>query len=92
MCAPVHESGMLQRADTSVGPYRGSKVDLYFGGVANIDYAQRAGPAPPQQVADVFGILLELYVWIAYSGTGKPVPYVNDKLASTNASRGTASR
>ena len=32
-----------QRADTSVGPYRGCNVDLYFGGVAVVDCAQRAG-------------------------------------------------
>ena len=73
---------------------QGCKVDLYFGGVANIDSAQRAGHAPPLQVADVFGILLELYVWIACGETGKPVPYVmadlsgifvGSRLASTAA-------
>ena len=40
---------MLQRADTSVGPYRGGKRILYFGGIANVDCVQRAGHAPPLQ-------------------------------------------
>ena len=49
VCAPVHESGMLQRADTSVGPYRGGKGVWYFGGVASVGFVQRAGHAPPLQ-------------------------------------------
>jgi len=49
VCAPVHESGMLQRADTSVGPYRGGKGVLCFGGVASVRFVQRAGHAPPLQ-------------------------------------------
>ena len=47
VCAPVHESDMLQRADTWVGPYRGSKVVWCFGGVAIVRFVQRAGHAPP---------------------------------------------
>ena len=37
----------MQRADTSVGPYRGSKVDLYFGGVANHDCEHGRGMPRP---------------------------------------------
>jgi len=41
--APVDGTASPQRADTSVGPYRGSKGVLYFGGVASIRFVQRAG-------------------------------------------------
>ena len=30
---PCTKADCVQRADTSVGPYRGSKVDLYSGGL-----------------------------------------------------------
>ena len=46
---PCTKVARLQRADTSVGPYRGSIAVLYFGGVASIDCVQRAGHAPPLQ-------------------------------------------
>ena len=75
LSAPVGESGLLQRADTSVGPYRGSNVDLCLGGVAIVWSVQRAGHAPPLQGTDVFGILMGLRVLIASSGRGKPRPY-----------------
>ena len=72
---PWTKAACLQRADTQVGPYRGSNVDLYFGGVANHDGVQRAGHAPPLQVADVFGILMGLHMLVVCSGRGKPRPY-----------------
>jgi len=46
---PWAEAACAQRADTSVGPYRGSKGFLYFGGVAIVWFVQRAGHAPPLQ-------------------------------------------
>ena len=46
---PCTKVARLQRADTSVGPYRGYKRILCFGGVANVRFVQRAGHAPPLQ-------------------------------------------
>jgi len=46
---PWTEAAGVQRADTSVGPYRGSKGVLCFDGVAYVDCVQRAGHAPPLQ-------------------------------------------
>jgi len=46
---PCTKAACAQRADTSVGPYRGSKVVLCFGGVADGGFVQRAGHAPPLQ-------------------------------------------
>ena len=46
---PFTKAAYAQRADTSVGPYRGSGVVLSFDGVASVDCVQRAGPAPPLQ-------------------------------------------
>jgi len=68
MCVrPCAKAACAQRADTSVGPYRGSKRILYFGGVANHDCVQRAGHAPPLQVADEFGILMGLHMLVVCS-------------------------
>ena len=72
---PCTEAACVQRADTSVGPYRGSNVDLYLGGVAIVWSVQRAGHAPPLQGTDVFGISLGLRALNACSGRGKPRPY-----------------
>ena len=44
---PRTEAACTQRADTSVGPYRGSKGDLYFGGVANHDCVHGRGMPRP---------------------------------------------
>ena len=46
---PCTKAACVQRADTSVGPYRGNKRFLYFDGVANVKFVQRAGHAPPLQ-------------------------------------------
>ena len=72
---PCTKAACVQRADTSVGPYRDYKRILCFGGVANADFVQRAGHAPPLQVADVFGILMGLHMLVVCSGRGKPRPY-----------------
>ena len=42
---PWAKAACPQRADTSVGPYRGCNVDLYFGGVANVSFVQRSRQA-----------------------------------------------
>ena len=46
---PCTEVACVQRADTSVGPYRGSKGVLYFGGVADVGYVQRSRQASTLQ-------------------------------------------
>jgi len=46
---PCTEADCVQRADTSVGPYRENKGILYFDGVAIIWFVQRAGHAPNLQ-------------------------------------------
>jgi len=78
---PFTKAACVQRADTSVGPYRGNKVVLYFGGVASVGCAQRAGHAPPLQKRKERHMALRL-VYIsyfyaqnyAYSGSGPAGP------------------
>ena len=99
VCAPVRGSNMLQRADTSVGPYRGSIVVLNFDGVANVRFVQRAGHAPPlQRNGFVFWWSCECFVRAAVEASLDPtkVPdlsaiYVGNGLARSAAHKKGAS-
>ena len=46
---PCAKAACMQRADTQVGPYKGNKGVLCFGGVASIDCAQRSRQASTLQ-------------------------------------------
>ena len=46
---PCTKAACTQRADTSVGPYRGGKVDLYFDEVASVGFVQRSRQASTLQ-------------------------------------------
>jgi len=46
---PRTKVGCVQRADTQVGPYMGSKGVLYFDGVANVRFVQRSRQASTLQ-------------------------------------------
>ena len=71
---PCTEVACVQRADTSVGPYRGSNVDLYFDGVAIVWFAQRAGHAPPLQNERSVTWRSGLFIFVTLTNTNMRIP------------------
>ena len=65
---------MLQRADTSVGPYRGCKRILYFDGVAIVSFVQRAGHAPPLQNERSVTWRSDFFMIATFMNTNMPIP------------------
>ena len=71
---PWAKAACTQRADTSVGPYRGSKVDLCFGGVAGVWFVQRAGHAPPLQNERSVTWRSDLFILVTFTHKNMRIP------------------